>query len=185
VLTETTDPVEIHKYEESFATDPWYIHLYRTGHAYHGVHPFYMWYWCAHALEHLGGSSSSAATGPRCAGSASSPPRRSQRVKTRFPWGTPTWPQSLSRPVPKENLGADYDTSWARSYPARMARVLLLETLITRPAVKVLASPTVRRRRRRSTDLQRTVVIRRQPPKPRRHSLGAGLPTQPLSPPHA
>ena len=45
----------MHKlYEESFATDPWYIHLYRTGHAYHGVHPFYMWYWCAHALEHLG-----------------------------------------------------------------------------------------------------------------------------------
>ena len=55
VLSETTDPVEIHKqFEESFATDPWYVHLYRTGHAYHGVHPFYMWYWCAHALEHLG-----------------------------------------------------------------------------------------------------------------------------------
>jgi hypothetical protein len=54
VLSETTDPAEIGKYEESFATDPWYVHLYRTGHAYHGVHPFYMWYWCAHALEHLG-----------------------------------------------------------------------------------------------------------------------------------
>jgi hypothetical protein len=55
VLSVTTDPVEMHKvYEESFATDPWYIHLYRTGHAYHGVHPFYMWYWCAHALQHLG-----------------------------------------------------------------------------------------------------------------------------------
>jgi len=55
VLPQTTDPVEMSKlYEESFATDPWYIHLYRTGHAYHGVHPFYMWYWCAHALEHLG-----------------------------------------------------------------------------------------------------------------------------------
>jgi lactate racemase len=56
VLAETTDPLEIEaKYEESFATDPWYVHLYRTGHAYHGVHPFYMWYWGAHALEHLGG----------------------------------------------------------------------------------------------------------------------------------
>jgi hypothetical protein len=55
VLTQTVDPVRIHKeFEESFATDPWYIHLYRTGHAYHGVHPFYMWYWCAHALQHLG-----------------------------------------------------------------------------------------------------------------------------------
>ena len=55
VLSETTDPLEIEaKYEESFARDPWYIHLYRTSYAYHGVHPFYMWYWCAHALEHLG-----------------------------------------------------------------------------------------------------------------------------------
>jgi hypothetical protein len=55
VLSQTTDPVEMSKtYEEPFATDPWYIHLYRTGHAYHGVHPFYMWYWCAHALNHLG-----------------------------------------------------------------------------------------------------------------------------------
>ncbi len=56
VLPETTDPIEIEaKYEEAFATDPWYVHLYRTGHAYHGVHPFYMWYWGAHALQHLGG----------------------------------------------------------------------------------------------------------------------------------
>jgi hypothetical protein len=56
VLSETTDPAEIEaKYEEDFATDPWYVHLYRTSHAYHGVHPFYMWYWGAHALQHLGG----------------------------------------------------------------------------------------------------------------------------------
>jgi hypothetical protein len=55
VLAETTDPLELEaKFEESFATDPWYIHLYRTGNAYHGVHPFYMWYWCAHAMQHLG-----------------------------------------------------------------------------------------------------------------------------------
>jgi len=56
VLAETTDPLEMEaKFEESFATDPWYVHLYRTTYAYHGVHPFYMWYWCAHALQHLGG----------------------------------------------------------------------------------------------------------------------------------
>jgi len=41
------------KYEQQFAQDPWYIHLYRTSHAYHGVHPFYMWYWIAHALDHV------------------------------------------------------------------------------------------------------------------------------------
>jgi len=56
VLAETTDPLVLEaKFEEAFATDPWYVHLYRTSYAYHGVHPFYMWYWCAHALQHLGG----------------------------------------------------------------------------------------------------------------------------------
>lgn len=55
VLSESTDPKVIEaKFEEQYATDPWYIHLYRTGNAYHGVHPFYMWYWGAHALDHLG-----------------------------------------------------------------------------------------------------------------------------------
>jgi hypothetical protein len=55
VLADTTDPIEIEsRYEKRYAEDEWYRHLYRTGHAYHGVHPFYMWYWGSHALEHLG-----------------------------------------------------------------------------------------------------------------------------------
>lgn len=55
VLAETTVPAVLEaKYEQAYATDPWYRHLYRTGHAYHGVHPFYMWYWIAHALDHCG-----------------------------------------------------------------------------------------------------------------------------------
>jgi lactate racemase len=54
ILTETTDPLVLEaKYEQQFATDPWYIQLYRKSYAYHGVHPFYMWYWGAHAMEHL------------------------------------------------------------------------------------------------------------------------------------
>jgi hypothetical protein len=54
ILAESTDPAVIEaKYEQQFATDPWYIHLYRTSHAYHGVHPFYMWYWAAHAMDHV------------------------------------------------------------------------------------------------------------------------------------
>ncbi|HYA44246.1 MAG TPA: lactate racemase domain-containing protein [Acidimicrobiales bacterium] len=53
VLSATTDPLEIEKgFEERYATDEWYRHLYRTSYAYHGVHPFYMWYWGAHALEY-------------------------------------------------------------------------------------------------------------------------------------
>ncbi|MHB2023217.1 MAG: NPN-dependent hydroxyacid isomerase, LarAH14/15/16 family [Mycobacteriales bacterium] len=55
VLAETTDPATLEaKFERQYATDPWYIHLYRTSYAYHGVHPFYMWYWIAHALDHVG-----------------------------------------------------------------------------------------------------------------------------------
>lgn len=54
VLTTSTDPAVIEaKFEQQYATDPWYIHQYRTSHAYHGVHPMYMWYWIAHALDHV------------------------------------------------------------------------------------------------------------------------------------
>ena len=55
VLADTRDPVDIEKkYEECFAEDPWYRQLYRKSNAYHGVHPFYAWYWAAHALQHVG-----------------------------------------------------------------------------------------------------------------------------------
>jgi hypothetical protein len=55
VLSETTDPAAIEaKYEQQYAQDPWYVHLYRNSYAYHGVHAFYMWYWGAHAMDHLG-----------------------------------------------------------------------------------------------------------------------------------
>src|SRR4029453_11127866 len=55
VLADTTDPAEIEaRYEKQFAEDEWYRHLYRTSYAYHGVHPFYMWYWGAHGMQHVG-----------------------------------------------------------------------------------------------------------------------------------
>lgn len=55
VLADSTDPAVIGpKYEQQFAQDEWYIHLYRTSHAYHGVHAFYMWYWASHAMDHVG-----------------------------------------------------------------------------------------------------------------------------------
>ena len=54
-LADTTDPTELqNKYEKQFAEDEWYRHLYRTSYAYHGVHPFYMWYWGSHGLQHAG-----------------------------------------------------------------------------------------------------------------------------------
>jgi hypothetical protein len=55
VLAETTDPHEIEKrFEAAFAGDPWYRQMYRQSQAYHAVHPFYAWYWAAHALEYVG-----------------------------------------------------------------------------------------------------------------------------------
>ena len=55
VLADTTDPALIEeRYEKRFAEDPWYRQLYRKSNAYHGVHPFYAWYWAAHALQHVG-----------------------------------------------------------------------------------------------------------------------------------
>jgi hypothetical protein len=53
VLADTTDPeVMSKKWEQQYAEDEWYKHLYRTSYAYHGVHPFYMWYWGSHGMQH-------------------------------------------------------------------------------------------------------------------------------------
>jgi hypothetical protein len=45
ILSVSTNSYDIHQYEKEFAENPDYIHMYRHGNAYHGVHPFYMWYW--------------------------------------------------------------------------------------------------------------------------------------------
>jgi 1-acyl-sn-glycerol-3-phosphate acyltransferase len=63
-------------------------------------------------------------------------------VRPRFPLGPATWPGGVPRPPAKKRTGVDYDTAWARKYPVRMARALLLDG-VTKPAVRVLASPTV------------------------------------------
>jgi lactate racemase len=55
ILPETRDSFELQrKYEAEFAHDPEYIRMYRTGNAYHGVHPFYMWYWGENGRAHVG-----------------------------------------------------------------------------------------------------------------------------------
>ncbi|WPB74747.1 lactate racemase domain-containing protein [Archangium violaceum] len=55
VLPETRDAVQIEqKYEREFAENPSYVHLYRKGNAYHGVHPLYMWYWGENGRQHAG-----------------------------------------------------------------------------------------------------------------------------------
>lgn len=55
VLPETRDAMEMRKHwEPKFATNPAYIQMYRTGHAYHPTHPFFMWYWGEAGRQHVG-----------------------------------------------------------------------------------------------------------------------------------
>lgn len=60
-----------------------------------------------------------------------------------FPWSAPDWPESLRRPAPERRLGVDYPTEWARKYPSRLLRALLLDNF-TRPLAHFVASPEVR-----------------------------------------
>ena len=59
-----------------------------------------------------------------------------------FPWTAPTWPTGVERLPEKSDLGPDYDTTWARRYPARLARAVLLDG-VGRPAIRGLARPEV------------------------------------------
>jgi 1-acyl-sn-glycerol-3-phosphate acyltransferase len=42
----------------------------------------------------------------------------------------------------KGKLGVDYETEWARRYPVRFARAMVLDN-VTRPAIKLVASPEI------------------------------------------
>jgi lactate racemase len=55
LLPETRDAYTLEqKYQDEFAYNPSYIELYRRGNAYHGAHPFYMWYWGQKGREYCG-----------------------------------------------------------------------------------------------------------------------------------
>jgi 1-acyl-sn-glycerol-3-phosphate acyltransferase len=60
--------------------------------------------------------------------------------KLPFPYSAPTVPGGVEAPPPARKLGADYDTDWARRFPARFARLALLEGVM-RPAVAALGAP--------------------------------------------
>ena len=59
-----------------------------------------------------------------------------------FPFSAPTVPGGVEVPARQARSGADYDTAWARRYPARLARAALVEA-VGRPAVAALARPEV------------------------------------------
>ena len=60
----------------------------------------------------------------------------------RFPLGKPNWPSSVPRPPLERRTGVDYETDWARSTAARVARAVIVDDVL-RPALPLIASPTV------------------------------------------
>jgi 1-acyl-sn-glycerol-3-phosphate acyltransferase len=64
-----------------------------------------------------------------------------------FPYRAPTVPDGVEPPPTEPTHGAHYDTEWARRYPSRLARLVLVETVM-RPAASLLASPEIRGRDR-------------------------------------
>lgn len=63
--------------------------------------------------------------------------------KAPFPLRAPTVPTGVEAKAEPSKVGADFDTEWARRYPARAARVLLVEGVV-RPSMTLLAAPILR-----------------------------------------
>jgi 1-acyl-sn-glycerol-3-phosphate acyltransferase len=59
-----------------------------------------------------------------------------------FPYSAPSVPAGVDVPEAPPRSGPDYDTDWARRYPARLARAALVET-VGRGLVTALARPRV------------------------------------------
>lgn len=54
----------------------------------------------------------------------------------------PTVPGGVERPTKPSKVGASYDTDWARTPPARLAR-LMVRTAVMKPVVEMLGSPEI------------------------------------------
>ena len=67
---------------------------------------------------------------------------RNWRWPSAFPLAAPTWPGGIERPPVERTLGTEYDSEWARRYPARLGRVLVQE-LVANPVVHAIAAPRV------------------------------------------
>lgn len=57
-----------------------------------------------------------------------------------FPYRSAPVPRGVEPPPRRSRLGADYDTDWARSEPARLARSAIVEGVM-RPAMSAVARP--------------------------------------------
>ena len=75
-----------------------------------------------------------------------------KRPRLEFPLAAPSVPASVEPPPSTNRYGVDYDTSWARNFPSRWTRAVLLDNVL-HPLVRVVAKPE-RRGLDRLADLQ-------------------------------
>ena len=61
-------------------------------------------------------------------------------MRASFPLTAPTWPGGAEPRPLERRTGSDYDVAWARRYPARVARAVIVDQVL-RPVVHVLGSP--------------------------------------------
>ncbi len=59
-----------------------------------------------------------------------------------FPYGKPQWPNTVERTPPKYALGARFETDWSRSPAIRAIRSIITD-FFTKPAINILAKPTI------------------------------------------
>lgn len=83
------------------------------------------------------------------------PSRLVRRVP--FPFRAPTVPRGVEPPPERRRTGSEFPTEWARRYPARVARLALLEGAM-RPSMALLAPPE-RRGTERLDDLDGPLIF--------------------------
>jgi 1-acyl-sn-glycerol-3-phosphate acyltransferase len=79
------------------------------------------------------------------------------RIPAPFPLRAAPVPAGVEPPPPRRRTGVDFETEWARRFPARFTRLVVLETML-RPVISMLAAP-----RRRGLDRLADAAARDEP----------------------
>ena len=67
---------------------------------------------------------------------------RPSNLKLGFPWRRPHIPRNAAIPSHRDRTGTNYDTAWARRWPSRLTRAVLVETA-WKPVISYYARPQI------------------------------------------